>query len=100
MAAPGQSVVAIIAGKVTKIGFPYNGNFTIKYVEIASPLGYVVREFYVDPQVIIHVGSSVAAGQRIGTHQSLSATSPGMPEHVHVEIRMGGVPIDPRTLIP
>ena len=87
-------------GQVRIIEYPYPGNFNIRYVEITSPLGHVVREFYVNPQASTRVGSSVAAGQRIGTHQSLSAISPGMPEHVHVEIRMGGVPIDPRTLIP
>ena len=90
----------MIAGKVTKIGLPYKGNSKIKYVEITSPLGYVVREFYVDPLTSIRVGSNVATGQPIGNHQSLNARYPGITEHVHVEIMLGGALVDPTTVIP
>ncbi len=100
VATSGQTVVAVIAGKVTKIGFPYKANYTIKYVEITSPLGYVVRELYVDPLTSIVVGSNVATGQPIGNHQSLNARYPGITEHVHVEIMLGGALVDPTTVIP
>lgn len=100
VATSGQSVVAVTAGEVTKIGFPYKANNKITYVEITSPLGYVVREFYVDPLTSIRVGSNVVTGQPIGTHQSLSARYPGITEHVHVEIMLGGALIDPTTVIP
>lgn len=96
---PDQDVVAVTGGTVDKIGYPYGDDLSYRYVRITTPAGYVVRELYVKPDAGIRVGAEVAAGQRIGTLQSLQTRLPGVTDHVHVDIRRGGVPVNPETLI-
>ena len=82
----GQPVKAPISGYVTKIGYAYAGDQTLKFVEITNPaLNYAARVFYVNPQV--DVGDAVAVGHPIGTARSLQRKYPrGMTNHVHLEI--------------
>ena len=82
----GQAVEAPISGYVTKIGYAYPGDQTLKFVEITNPaLHYAARVFYVDPQV--EVGDAVAVGRLIGTASSLQRKYPGgMTNHVHLEV--------------
>ena len=82
----GQDVKAPISGYVTKIGYAYPGDRTLKFVEITNPaLRYAARVFYVNPQV--EVGDSVAIGHTIGAAHSLQKKYPrGMTNHVHLEI--------------
>jgi murein DD-endopeptidase MepM/ murein hydrolase activator NlpD len=82
----GQRLVAPISGYVTKIGFAYPGDSTLKFVEISNPaLRYAARVFYIDPQVV--VGQAVHLGQTIGLHHTLEQKYPGgMTDHVHLEI--------------
>jgi murein DD-endopeptidase MepM/ murein hydrolase activator NlpD len=86
MAEAGQPVVAPISGYVTKIGFAYPGDDTLKFVEISNPaLHYEARVFYVDPKVV--VGQVVRLGDVIGVHHTLEHKYPdGMTDHVHLEI--------------
>ena len=85
-ATAGQSVNAPISGYVTRIGYAYAGDQTLKFVEITNPaLRYAARVFYVNPKV--QVGDSVALGHLIGTAHSLQRKYPGgMTDHVHLEI--------------
>lgn len=82
----GQPLVAPISGYVTKIGFAYPGDETLKFVEISNPaLHYEARVFYIDPHVA--VGQTVHVGQPIGVHHTLERKYPdGMTDHVHLEI--------------
>jgi len=82
----GQDVDAPISGYVTKIGFAYPGDQTLKFVEITNPaLNYAARVFYVNPTV--EVGDAVAMGRSIGKAHSLQRKYPGgMTDHVHLEI--------------
>ena len=100
LATLGQDVVAVTAGMVSKIGFPYKYNFHHKYVEITTANNESVRHFYVDPAKGIVVGASVVAGTVIGTYQGLQKKLPGIPGHVHLEVIIGGVKVDPRQFIP
>jgi len=86
MAQAGQDVEAPMSGYVTKIGFAYAGDQTLKFVEITNPaLNYSARVFYVNPKV--QVGDTVAIGQLIATAHSLQRKYPGgMTDHVHLEI--------------
>jgi murein DD-endopeptidase MepM/ murein hydrolase activator NlpD len=86
MADAGQPLRAPISGYVTKIGFAYPGDETLKFVEIANPaLHYAARVFYIDPSVTI--GQAVRVGDVIGAHHSLEQKYPGgMTDHVHLEI--------------
>ena len=82
----GQSVAAPISGYITKIGYAYGGDETLKFVEITNPaLRFAARVFYVNPDV--RVGDSVAVGHPIGTAHSLQRKYPGgMTNHVHLEL--------------
>ncbi|WP_293679156.1 M23 family metallopeptidase [uncultured Phenylobacterium sp.] len=82
----GQTVEAPISGYVTKIGYAYAGDETLKFVEITNPaLRYAARVFYVTPKV--QVGETVALGHPIGAARSLQRKYPrGMTNHVHLEI--------------
>lgn len=82
----GQDVDAPISGYVTKIGYAYAGDPSLKFVEITNPaLNYAARVFYVNPKV--QVGDTVAIGQPIATAHSLQRKYPGgMTDHVHLEI--------------
>jgi murein DD-endopeptidase MepM/ murein hydrolase activator NlpD len=100
IADPGQPVVAPISGYVTRIGYAYPGDSTLKFVEIANPaLRYEARVFYVDPAVT--VGEAVRLGAVIGTHHTLERKYPGgMTDHVHLEIiAPHGVHIDAAQVI-
>jgi murein DD-endopeptidase MepM/ murein hydrolase activator NlpD len=97
-ATPGQTVVAPIAGEVTKIGFAYPGDTHLRYVEIENPvLRLTARALYVDPSV--REGDTVRLGQPIGTAVSLQRRYPGITNHVHLEIAEAGRKIDAQTVI-
>jgi len=96
----GQDVDAPISGYVTKIGYAYPGDQTLKFVEITNPaLNYAARVFYVNPTV--EVGEPVAMGRPIGTAHSLQRKYPGgMTDHVHLElIDRRGARIDAARMI-
>lgn len=99
VATAGQSVAAPISGYVTKIGFAYPDDQTLKFVEIENPaLHLTARAFYVDPDVA--VGDAVAVGQPIGHAHSLQSRYPlGITDHVHLEIAEKGRKVDAATLI-
>jgi len=99
VATAGQTVAAPISGFVTKIGYAYPDDQTLRFVEIDNPaLHLTARVFYVDPQVA--VGEAVAIGHPIGTAHSLQARYPlGITDHVHLEIAEAGRKVDAQTLI-
>ncbi len=84
-----QAVHSPMSGYVTKIGFAYAGDTTLKFVEITNPaLGYAARAFYVNPGV--EVGQTVRLGQSIGKVASLQDHYPGITDHVHLELLAPG----------
>jgi murein DD-endopeptidase MepM/ murein hydrolase activator NlpD len=96
----GQAVEAPISGYVTKIGYAYPGDETLKFVEITNPaLHYEARVFYVDPQV--EVGDTVAVGHPIGAAHTLQRRYPGgMTDHIHLElVDRSGRHVDAQKLI-
>jgi murein DD-endopeptidase MepM/ murein hydrolase activator NlpD len=99
IARAGQSVDAPISGYVTKIGYAYPGDQTLKFVEITNPaLHFAARVFYVNPKV--EVGETVAVGDAIGTAHSLQRKYPGgMTDHVHLELLDKGERIDAQKVI-
>ena len=100
VAKAGQPVAAPISGYVTKIGYAYAGDQSLKFVEVTNPaLRYAARVFYVAPHV--QVGDSVAMGAAIGVARSLQKKYPGgMTDHVHLEIiDRGGRRIDAARMI-
>ena len=97
-AAADQAVNAPISGFVTKIGYAYGGDDSLRFVEITNPaIGYVARVFYVDPGVAI--GQAVRLGEAIGTVASLQSHYPGITDHVHLEVMKSGERLNAETLI-
>jgi murein DD-endopeptidase MepM/ murein hydrolase activator NlpD len=99
VATAGQAVEAPISGYVSKIGYAYPDDATLRYVEIDNPaLHLTARVFYVDPQVA--VGDTVAVGHPIGQALTLQHRYPrGITDHVHLEIAERGRKVDAATLI-
>jgi murein DD-endopeptidase MepM/ murein hydrolase activator NlpD len=95
----GQAVEAPISGYVSKIGYAYPDDATLRYVEIDNPaLHLTARVFYVDPSVA--VGDAVAIGHPIGQALTLQHRYPlGITDHVHLEIAARGRKLDAATLI-
>jgi len=99
---PGQPVISFISGEIKRIAYPYSG--TQEYMGVVISNGPIeCKVFYIEPD--FKKGRSVKIGDRIGIAQDISkrypAKQPGgaMTPHVHVEIRMGGVIVDPGTII-
>lgn len=98
MAVAGQAVRAPMSGYVTKIGYAYAGDTSLKFVEITNPaLDYAARAFYVAPGV--EVGQTVRLGDTIGTVESLQGHYPGITDHVHLEILDRGERVNAARLI-
>ena len=100
LANAGQTVAAPISGYVTKIGYAYDDDQNLRFVELSNAaLGYVARVFYVDPSV--EVGQTVRLGRPIGVARTLQSRYPGIGDHVHLEIsRPGKGVVDPTALVP
>lgn len=98
-ATPGQDVRAVISGEITRYGWPYRDDPSIRSIDVSNAQGYVVRHFYVLISANLREGSRVMGGDVIGRAQSLANRYPGITEHVHIEIRHNGNLIDPTRLI-
>jgi murein DD-endopeptidase MepM/ murein hydrolase activator NlpD len=95
---PGQAVVAPISGYVTKIGYAYDDDRRLRFIEITNPaLKYTARAFYVAPRV--REGDTVQLGDVIGRAESLQRRYGGITDHVHLEVMRQGRRIDASTLI-
>ena len=95
---PKGVVASPVSGEITKLGYPYNGDFKYRYVQIRDNRGNEHRLFYVDPEGVLEVGSTVEKGSPIGIAQDVSEKFPGrgMKPHVHYEIKDSrGAFIDP-----
>lgn len=94
---PGEYVRAFRAGKVNKLGFPYEGDFHFRYVQISGDGAYM-RYMYVQP--IVGVGDYVQKGQAIGVCQDIASKhntpTKTMINHVHFEVLVDGEAVDPK----
>lgn len=94
---PGTEVGSPVRGQVTKVGYPYEGDFVTRYVQIVAEQ-YLFRVFYVDPEV--GVGDYVELGEVIGRSQRLESMDRNGTQHVHFEVmNMAGEYIDPTPVI-
>lgn len=86
VAKPGEPVRAFMAGRVTKIGFPYADKPQFRYVEVTRPNGDKLRYFYVEPTVALN--DEISADEMLGTCQDLPY--PGITPHFHFEVIVRG----------
>lgn len=87
----GQPVYAPISGTLTT-GPAYASGIhpEMRLVKITDGTT-AVNLMYVLPSA----GGQVSKGERIGTAQSLQGLYPGIPDHIHVEVVIAGVKVDP-----
>lgn len=87
----GDAVLALNAGRVTKIGYPYSqdpkadkAKKALRYVQVTDEHGVSARYFYIDP--LVQVGDSVSPGRPLGVAQGLGHIYKGITEHYHFEV--------------
>jgi murein DD-endopeptidase MepM/ murein hydrolase activator NlpD len=96
----GDAVPAPIAGVFMRYGFCYADEPDYRYVSIHGAGGVEVRIFYVERSRSLAPGAYVQAGDVIGTAQAISRRYGGrLPDHLHVEVRVDGKPVDPEPLL-
>lgn len=86
-APPMAVMLSPVAGKVTKLGYPYADDLSYRYVELTDKQKLKHRLFYVDPMV--EVGNIVEVDGTVGLVQHISARYNVhlMVNHVHYEIK-------------
>ena len=95
LAAPLDTPVrAIAAGRVTIAGRVADGAVV---VQIEHAGGVTSLYGHLQPGLAVRVGDDVVAGQAIG---SVGMTGNTTGPHLHLEIDLAGVPVDPLTVLP
>lgn len=97
----GTTVLAVSAGKVTKIGYPYNPNNEkkghLRYVQVTDKDGIDVRYFYIES--LVSVGDTVEKDEAIGVTQGLEDVYPGITDHFHFEVKQNGRVLNPNKYL-
>lgn len=94
LVASGSTIFAPISGTLTSgPAYASGKNPELRLIKIKSGLT-TVNLMYVKPESDL-IGKTVEKGQPIGTAQSLQKLYPGIPNHIHVEILLAGVNVDP-----
>lgn len=98
-AAPLSTVFSPVKGTVTKLGRVYSDESKkdYRYVQITDEEDIQHRVFYVDPLVV--VGQTVSHKDAIGKVQNLGLIYSDIINHVHYEIMINGVHVDPEKWV-
>lgn len=103
---PGEEIFAMMSGIVTKLGYVYSNpkqdKPTMRFVEIQQTVGndhYKLWQMYVDPSV--KKFQSIERNEIIGEAQDIADywNSSEMKNHVHAQLWINGVTVDPEPLI-
>lgn len=90
----GQSVFAPFDGVIERVAYPYASDKRWKGFLLASDSGLKLKVFYVT--LVVDVGQRVKKGERIAVAQAISKKySASMKDHIHVEVHLNNVAIDP-----
>jgi murein DD-endopeptidase MepM/ murein hydrolase activator NlpD len=97
----GSKILSVCAGKVTKLGYPYNPSDQLRghlrYVQVTDIDGRDVRYFYINPSV--EVGDKVSTDDVLGISQDLSRIYNGITPHFHFEVKENGSIINPNDYL-
>ncbi len=97
---PGDAVRAPIDGTFMKYGVCYADEPRYRYVSIGAPGSVEVKVFYVERSPSLWPGAPLRTGDVIGVAQAISVRYGGrLPDHLHVEVWVRGVPVDPEPLL-
>lgn len=103
---PGEDVVSMIEGVVTKIGYAYSDALQFRYVEVTNDT-YRIRLMYLDPSDI-KKGDQVCEGDRVGYAMDISShwhkkkprkDGEKMINHIHVQIWKNKKLVDPKPFL-
>lgn len=95
---PHDAVFAVGDGKLIRSGYAYEGDSVYRLCEIRSE-GIAVKLLYVYPFPSL-IGEYVRAGDVIGAAQDITKKySDDMLPHVHLEVRVNDVLVDPETFM-
>lgn len=106
LCSPEQIICSPVAGRLTKIGYPYANDYFFRYVQITDDAGYQHRIFYCD--AVLPPGAQVEEGQAVGIAQDIlskrgsSGTlyrDMGMKNHVHYEVKLDGEFLEPEAAL-
>ncbi len=81
----GSTLLSPIAGRVSKLGYPYGDDLSFRYVQITTEDNFAWRFFYIEPAV--RVPLFVKVGDVLGSVQDLDGRYPGITPHIHLEIK-------------
>ncbi len=86
LCAPGQTVVAPLAGRIVRIARPYADDAHLSGLLIAGAR-MEIKLFYLQPHARL-IGSDVRAGDAVGIAQDVTFRYPhqGMRPHIHMEV--------------
>lgn len=91
---PDEGVVTPFDGKVIRTIDPY-GDGQYSGLKIKTTQGFVLNVMYMDPIADV-VGATVRKGDLLGYAQDVSKRyTSGVKPHLHVEIELNGVHVDP-----
>ena len=99
---PGQTIYAPISGKI-RLGYVYPDNRNFTLIEITGSGRdelHAVKLFYTELAFNVLEGHFVSRAQKIGVAQAISDRwGPDMEDHVHVELRLEAVQVDPTDYV-
>ena len=97
----GQDVLSPIDGVVVRKSFPYAKDLSYEGVLIegsGAHEGIMIKIFYMNPVLNI-VGANVRSGDKIGTAQDLTNKYSDITNHIHIEVTLDGVSVDPKRVL-
>lgn len=96
--APGQAIIAPVLVKVVRRADPYKDTkdaiLSGVVLQVVDRPVMTIKLLYVEPMADL-IGRLCTKGSVIGHAQSLQHLYPGITDHVHVEIWLGGERVDP-----
>lgn len=96
IAAPGQKVMAAMAGTVTEV---YDDDFLGSTVVIKHDDGYETRYANLTVMPTVKKGDAVKAGDVIGAVGDTAIIESKLEPHLHFQVLKDGTPIDPKEFI-
>jgi len=90
-----SQILSPVEGKIIKHGHAYEDDLSFRYVRVETKSGEIHDFFYVES--ILPIGREIREGTVIGYSQDLTERYPGIGNHIHYQIKVNGIYINPET---